>query len=656
MCGVAAIFAYHYAAPGVDREELHKIRDHMTARGPDGKGEWFSTDQRVGLGHRRLSIIDLTDEAAQPMRSTDGKRVISFNGEIYNYRALRKSLEAKGRRFRTQSDTEVLLHLYEEKGEAMVHDLRGMFAFIIWDADRNALFMARDPYGIKPLYYADDGWTLRAASQVKALLAGGKVSRTPEPAGIVGFYLLGSVPEPWTTWQEIRALPAGHTLWVSDTGPAQPKPYFSIAQVWRDAEKQTLEKEEAQARIREALLDTVRHHMVADVPVGAFLSAGIDSSALVALMTEISQDHPLSLEGEAYTTNSLSLEGEGWGEGENKNAPFSHQSKSRGEGEPSQIKTITLAFEEFKGTENDESPLAEQIAKRYGTNHTTRYVTEQEFQHDLPKILEAMDQPTIDGINTWFVAKAAKEQGLKVAISGLGGDELFGGYPSFQDVPRWIRRLKLPSRIPLLGDAARIIGQALIPQTNINPKAAGMLKYGGKWTTAWYLRRGLFMPWELEQVMNPEQARAGLERLGLETMIEKAMHPEPDTDHGKVAALEASLYMRNQLLRDADWAGMAHSLEIRVPLVDTVLLRKLAVALNSAREYAKQPLADSPRRVLPVVITNRDKTGFSTPIAAWKRYEGRGVRRGGLSREWSKTVMEVFRKKGEGWSIVKCRS
>ncbi len=155
MCGVAAIFAYHYAAPGVDRDELCKIRDHMTARSPDGKGEWFSTDQRVGLGHRRLSIIDLTDEAAQPMRSADGKRVISFNGEIYNYQALRKSLEAKGRRFRTQSDTEVLLHLYQEKGEAMVHDLRGMFAFVIWDDDRNALLMAHDLYGTKPLYYAE---------------------------------------------------------------------------------------------------------------------------------------------------------------------------------------------------------------------------------------------------------------------------------------------------------------------------------------------------------------------------------------------------------------------------------------------------------------------------------------------------------------------
>lgn len=199
MCGVAAIFAYHYAAPAVDRAELRTIRDHMIARGPDGQGEWFSADNRVALGHRRLSIIDLSDDAAQPMSSADGRRVISFNGEIYNYKQLRKQLEQKGHRFRTRSDTEVLLHLYDEKGENMVNDLRGMFAFALWDADKNALFLARDPYGIKPLYYAEDGWTVRIASQVKAILAGGQVSRDPEPAGIAGFYLLGSVPEPWTT-------------------------------------------------------------------------------------------------------------------------------------------------------------------------------------------------------------------------------------------------------------------------------------------------------------------------------------------------------------------------------------------------------------------------------------------------------------------------
>jgi len=226
MCGIASIFAYHYAAPPVDRKELRTIRDHMINRGPDGKGEWYSENNRIGLGHRRLSIIDLSDEAAQPMineASQNKQHVITYNGEIYNYKALRKELKLKGIQFRTHSDTEVLLHLYAEKGEAMVHDLRGMFAFAIWDEIKHSLFLARDPYGIKPLYYADDGWTVRIASQVKAILAGGKVSTEPEPAGIAGFYLLGSVPEPWTTYHAIRALPAGHIMWVNSTGPTEGK-------------------------------------------------------------------------------------------------------------------------------------------------------------------------------------------------------------------------------------------------------------------------------------------------------------------------------------------------------------------------------------------------------------------------------------------------
>jgi len=252
MCGIVSIFSYHYAAPAVEREELLAIRDHMINRGPDGKGEWYSSDRRVGFGHRRLSIIDLSDAAAQPMVDSESGCVISFNGEIYNYKALRKELTDHGYKFHTQSDTEVLLHLYAEKGEDMVHDLRGMFAFTIWDENKRALFLARDPYGIKPLYYADDVWTVRVASQVKAILAGGKVSDAPEPAGIAGFYLLGSVPEPWTTHQAIRAVPAGCTMWIRNTGCAKPRQYFSVASAWKAAQKISVSKTERQEQVRDA--------------------------------------------------------------------------------------------------------------------------------------------------------------------------------------------------------------------------------------------------------------------------------------------------------------------------------------------------------------------------------------------------------------------
>lgn len=577
MCGVAGIFAYHCAANSVDRGELTRIRDYMTRRGPDAAGEWRSDDGRIGLSHRRLSIIDLSEAGAQPMVSANGKLVVTFNGEIYNYRELRRDLETRGCLFKSQSDTEVLLHLYAQKGEAMVHDLRGMFAFAIWDTDRERLFLARDPYGIKPLYYADDGGTVRFASQVKALLAGGKVSRDPDPAGWVGFYLFGSVPEPYTTCLQVHPLPAGTTLCIDRGGVPRPQRYHSIAAVYREAEQRRGKngrENDTQEQIRSALLDSVRHHLIADVPVGAFLSGGIDSGALVGLMRDVGQ---------------------------------------------SDIQTVTLTFEEFQGRADDEAPLAAKVAQIYGTRHTTKLVTEQEFNADLPRILEAMDQPSIDGVNTWFVAKAAHELGLKVAVSGLGGDELFGGYSSFRDLKNWVRWFALPSRIPVLGStlrrAATVAGAA---RMGLNPKAVGLLEYGGSYAGAYLLRRGLFMPWELDQVLDAEMIREGLRLLRPLEHIERAMSPCPSTAFGKVACLESALYMRNQLLRDTDWASMAHNLEVRVPLVDTDLLQRIApLTLNSGGSTSKTSLTLSPKTPLPAMVVARKKTGFSTPIATW---------------------------------------
>src|SRR5579864_5968405 len=214
MCGIAGIYAYLDVAPRVDGTEIARMNARMMKRGPDGSGDWISADGRVGFTHRRLAIIDLSAGGAQPMHSADGGLTITFNGEIYNYRELRADLQRRGHVFRTESDTEVLLQLYAERGPAMVEALRGMFAFGLWDSRRRQLLLARDPLGIKPLYYADDGWTVRFASQAKALLAGGAVSRDPDPAGIVGFHLLGSVPEPFTVWRDIRAVPAGATIMI----------------------------------------------------------------------------------------------------------------------------------------------------------------------------------------------------------------------------------------------------------------------------------------------------------------------------------------------------------------------------------------------------------------------------------------------------------
>jgi asparagine synthase (glutamine-hydrolysing) len=580
MCGIAGIYAYHYAAPPVDAGELARMCDHMAARGPDGAGLWRSPEDRVGLGNRRLAIIDLSDDGLQPMASADGRFVVTYNGEIYNYRALRSELEGRGATFQTQTDTEVLLHLYAAAGPQMVRLLRGMFAFALWDCEKRGLLLARDPYGIKPLYYADDGWTLRLASQVKTLVAGGGVSLAPEPAGWAGFLLFGSVPEPFTVHQEVRALPAGTTMWVDRRGPAVPSGYFALADILRGAERRKPPTPAAaRAIVREAVRDSVAHHLVADVPVGLFLSAGIDSGSLLGVMRDLGQP---------------------------------------------EIHTVTLAFAEFAGRRDDEAPLAQQLAAHYGGHHTTRVVAEAEFRADLPRIFAAMDQPSIDGINTWFVSKAARELGLKAALSGLGGDELFGGYGSFDDIPRWVQWLRGPSRIPLLGSAVRRCSRSPLAAFPIHPKAAGLLEYAGTYAGAYLLKRGLFLPWELGEVMDRKFMAEGLRRLDPLRHIARCAQPAPRTAFGKVASFEASLYLRNQLLRDTDWASMAHSLEVRVPLVDTRLLERVApVVVSLPRGMGKRLLAESPSVPLPAAVVERAKTGFTTPVDRWLQRDDR---------------------------------
>ena len=563
MCGIAGIYGYRDSANAVDRSELIAMGDHMKQRGPDGSGIWIDSDGRIGLAHRRLAIIDLSDNGLQPMQTEDGRFVISFNGEIYNYKELRSSLVAAGYRFRTESDTEVLLHLYAHRGVEMVRELRGMFAFALWDAQERVLVLARDPYGIKPLYYSDDGRTCRFASQVKALLAIGAISRETEPAGQVGFYLFGSVPEPFTTWRAIRSVPSGTTLIIDRNGPGVPRLYYSIAQIYCAAEQQKLPAGEQALAFRQALIDSVRSHLVADVPVGAFLSSGVDSGALVGLMRDAGAQS---------------------------------------------ITTVTVGFDEFCGLPEDETVLAAEVARLYDTQHTRRIVTRAEFEADLPRIMAAMDQPSIDGINTWFVAKAARELGLKVAVSGLGGDELLGGYPSFRKLPRLVRLAALPSRLPLPHALLRRAAAHAASQFNVHPKAAGVLEYGGTYPGAYLLQRGLFMPWELDGVLDRETVDRGLETLMPLGMIDAQLKPCPRTPLARVATLESSFYLRNQLLRDTDWASMAHSLEVRVPLVDSVLLDRLApLTVAIGRGPGKSLLAHAPTQPLPAAVTNRAK-------------------------------------------------
>lgn len=589
MCGITGVFAH--AGSRIDVNELLAMRDAMSTRGPDGSGIWLTEAGELGLAHRRLAILDISEAGAQPM--VRGHQVLVFNGEIYNHRALRAELEARGHAFRSHSDTEVLLALYAEYGPAMLSRLRGMYAFALWDNEARRIFLARDPFGIKPLYWADDGRIFRFASQVRALLKA-PVDTRPEPAGHAGFFLWGSVPEPWTLYRGIHALPAGHWLYVDAKGPGSPVPFASVAGMLSDAARRpaALGRQQALAVLTGALRDSVSIHLEADVPVGVFLSAGLDSTLLAA---------------EVAATGAQPI-------------------------------SITLGFDEYAGTPDDEVPLAEAVASGLHANHVTMRACREDFEFERERLFDAMDQPSIDGVNVWFVAKAAASRGLKVALSGLGGDELFASYPSFHDVPRMARLFHYPARVPGLGRGFRFLAAPLAARCT-SPKYAGLIEYGGSLGGAYLLRRGLYMPWELPSVLDPDLAREGWQALESRACL--------DTTAGDIAsprlavsALEMSWYMRNQLLRDADWAGMGHSLEIRVPLVDWQMLEAVSPVLAAHPDISKREIVAAAAPGLPPALFARPKTGFSVPVHEWIQNGSVSGERG--LRGWARQVHAHF--------------
>ena len=593
MCGIAALFRYGPKAPPVALDVLDKINQAMRRRGPDGSGSWISGDGCVGLAHRRLAIIDPDARADQPM-TIDQRYWITFNGEIYNFWALRLDLQSQGVIFRTESDTEVLLRLYERDGAEMIGKLRGMFAFVIWDGIRRRLFMARDAFGIKPLYISDNGDTVQIASTVKGLKAGGEAGKAgPDPAGHVGFFLFGSVPEPHTLFSDIRALPAGHTLTIESDGRRCMEPYFDVREVLAEPKPRNNDE---QLDLRNLLLDSIQHHFVSDVPVGVFLSAGMDSASILALASE----------------------------------------SQRGE-----LRSFTLGYDESAGTIHDEVPLAEEIAKYYATKQTTERITNLDFNDALADLMMSMDQPSIDGVNTYFVARAGAREGLKVALSGIGADELFGGYDTFRKVPKLTNSLSWIPGLSKIGRGFRIFSAPFL-NSKFTPKYASLFEYGGTTAGSYLLRRGLFMPWELPRIMDPDLAAAGWQSLQplvkLETPLEGLSGPE-----NHVRALETCFYLRNQLLRDADWAGMAHSLEIRVPFVDADLFKALSPFFGTDYSPTKKDMADTPLSALPPGIQNKPKTGFFIPVEQWLKETKHHVKEGKETgmRGWAKEVYKA---------------
>jgi asparagine synthase (glutamine-hydrolysing) len=575
MCGIAGVFQVT-GGPEPARADVARMVTALAHRGPDGSGLRVvsETTPVVALGHTRLAILDLSQAGSQPMSDADGTLHITYNGEIYNFAEVRAALGPDG--WRSHSDTEVILRAYARWGADCLHRLRGMFAVAIWDSRRQELFLARDHLGIKPLYYcrAADG-SVAFASEVRALLASGRVPRRLDADGLLGYLTYQSAPGAGTLIQDVRMLPPGTWMRVASDGNVTRHRYWDLF----DAPVSVDEPATSRARVADLLHQSAALHMVSDVPVAVFLSGGIDSSAIVALVRDI--------------------------------------------GEKPRTFSVGFAEQEF-----DETQFAEVIAQRFDTEHTPIRLSETQLLQQLPEALEAMDQPTGDGINTFVVARAVRAAGIKVALSGLGGDELFGGYPSFGRLAS--RRLRAWLRLPksvrqLVGRSLQTAGGSSIAAL----KTASLAASDGDLASLYAPLRQVLLPDQRTAVLEPawaEQSKAWADPYV--PMLRAAFsNGHREEVLGCVSYAEARTYMHDVLLRDTDQLAMAHALEVRVPLLDHVLA-EYVVSLPDTHKRPdgtpKRLLVESLDDRLPTAVTRRRKQGFTLPLATWMRGELKG--------------------------------
>jgi asparagine synthase (glutamine-hydrolysing) len=559
MCGIGGIL---FGRVGVEdaADRAHRMRRVLRPRGPDAEG--FEELHCGVLVHTRLAVQDLTAAGSQPMGR--GRWRIVFNGEVYNFRSLRRELERTGVRFESESDTEVVLRIFESEGVAGLRRLRGMYAFAALEVETGRGYLVRDPLGIKPLYYAVARGSLVFASEIKAVMASGLVEPRADPDGVCGFFLSGSVPEPSTLVEGVRMLRAGHWLkW--ECGRVEE------ASHWR------LEVEEADVgwggaveRARSALGETVERHLVSDVQPGLFLSGGLDSAAVLAMVN--------GLGGRGMRTFSIRFVEEGY----------------------------------------DEGGLAAMSAQRFGAEHAEWELSAAEALELFAEYLTAMDQPTIDGFNTFVVSRFARQSGVKVVLSGIGGDEVFGGYPSFRWVPFLVRSGLWARRSAGLG---RWLGGQL------------RQRGGGRWARqgeflcgkpslerAYGAFRGIFLQSEaLEWTRRLCGGRLGAVFGDDAWMLERPVGVED------VCRMEVERYLRNQLLRDSDVFSMASGVELRTPLVDRTFMEALAAVPARWRFASKKKLLQAAVPEIPEAVLKGGKRGFSFPYAAWLKREWSGV-------------------------------
>ena len=584
MCGICGVIGIE------SKETVEVLVRRMTAalvhRGPDGEG--FLTVPRVACGMRRLSIIDLPG-GDQPIWNETNTVAVLYNGEIYNFHELRKDLESSGHIFRTNSDTEVVVHAFERWGENSVDHLRGMFAFAIVEMPQGPggrparVFLARDRSGIKPLYYTIFDGCLFFASEVRALLAGGAITPRLSPQALSSYLLFGSVGEPMTPLEGVLSLPPGCylDLPIDDTPirAVAPKQYWNGTQALRSIANKdagTVAASKPASHVRSLLEDAVSSHLIADVPVGIFLSSGLDSTAIAALAS----------------------------------------------GARKGIHTFTVAFPDV---EFSEAEVSRRTAERLGTEHSEFSLSGEEMLARLDEAVAAFDQPSMDGINTYFVSWAARQAGLKVALSGLGSDELFGGYPSFRATSK-IRRLANASRwLP------KSLRQALAPE-------AGAAKLSGstpdalrKASAAWldpsalphpyYFTRCLFTPMVVAGWLR-EEPNAWRETAWAQWLADAAREARTRDEFTAVSWLELRSYLLSTLLRDTDAMSMHHSLEVRVPFLDSALVEYVLGLRESEKHNPAQPkslLIAALGELLPKDLVAQRKRTFTFPWEKWMR-------------------------------------
>ncbi|WP_375495832.1 asparagine synthase (glutamine-hydrolyzing) [uncultured Nostoc sp.] len=559
MCGIAGILTKTEIKNSLETLIL-RMQIALQHRGPDDQGIYISPDREVAFAHTRLSILDLSAAGHQPMSTSDGRYWITFNGEIYNFRQLRLTLEGKGEKFYSQTDTEVILKLYQQQGAECVNSLRGMFAFAIWDNQEQTCFIARDALGIKPLYYWQSGSTLIFASEMRAILASKLPSIALSPEGLYGYLVSGTVPEPHTLIAGIRCLEAGHWLrWQA--GNLIQQQYWQI-----NFASETISLTEAKEKVRNALIDSIEHHFISDVPVGIFLSGGIDSSSIVALARQSQKGN---------------------------------------------LRTYSIGFAE---NEWNEGELAQKIAKEFDTEHTQYQVTASLGRDLLPQFLASIDQPSIDGFNTFCVSQIAHKDGTKVVLSGLGGDELFGGYKTFQQVPNMVHWGQQLQKIqPISTNLGR--GLASWGTSPRIKRLGDFLQQNPTTTEAYRSFRGIFSQteaWKITQHYFKDSSFPIWEGSIFHDIPKNLPSLEDE-----VSLLELSCYMRNQLLRDSDVMSMAWGLELRVPLVDQALLEAITSIPSTMRLAQGKQLLIQAIPELPNWLLNRPKRGFFFPFQEW---------------------------------------